>query len=110
MFLTNDSYKTDGIAMFNTIIEHLEPTHANHLLATIMDLFELTYKATCTSIPYMKTVCKISEHLKGANIIQLMPLFAIANLDQDKYPGLMPHYLADDPALVHANLLSLGQK
>ena len=57
----------------------------------------------------MQTVCEIGDRLRGVDIQQLMPLFAIANIDQDKYPGLMSRYVADDPALLRANLLSLGQ-
>ena len=56
----------------------------------------------------MKTVQEISERLKGVNILQFMPGVAIANLDQDRYPGLMSRYLADDPARVNSALLSLG--
>ena len=75
MFLSNDSYKTDGIAMLDAIIEHLQPTHAEHLLAAVTDLSDLTYKPTDTSISYMKTVQEISERLKGVDILRLVPLF-----------------------------------
>ena len=95
--------------MFDAIIEHLQPDHAKHLLVAITDLSDINYKATDTSISYIKMVYDIGECFEGVDIIQLVPLFAIANLDQDKYPGLMSRHLADDPTLIHANLLSLGQ-
>ena len=95
--------------MLDTIIKHLQHTHAGHLLAAVTDLSDLTYKATNTSISYMKIIRKISKCLKGVDIIQLMPFFAITKLDQERYPGLMSCYLADDPALVYANILYLGQ-
>ena len=69
MFVCNDCYNTDGIAMLDAIIEHLQPTHTKYLLTTNTDFSKLTYKATNTSISYMKMVRKISERLKGVDTI-----------------------------------------
>ena len=38
---------------------------------------------------------------------KIIPLFAIAILDHDCYPGVNIQYLVGDPALVNCNLLDL---
>ena len=48
---------------------------------------------------YMLKVRNLVKQFSTINITELMPLFAIANLDKDWYPGLVGHYIADDSAL-----------
>ena len=38
----------------------------------------------------------------------IFPLFAIASLDHDRYPGVKSRYLAGDATLVNCDLLKLS--
>ena len=46
--------------------------------------------------------------MKGINIKCSIPLFAIASLDHDRYPGVKSRYLAGEAALVKGDLLQLS--
>jgi len=93
--------------MLDALLANLAPSHAKTLLEAVEQLsrFSMTPAEDATS--FMQRVRSLAERLDGVVLSQLMPLFAIANLDKDRYPGLVQRYIADDPALTNATLLSL---
>ena len=60
-----------------------------------------------SSIDYMSRAHGISQRMQGITMDKMIPLFTIASLDHDRYPGVNIRYLAGDPALVNCNLLDL---
>ena len=45
--------------------------------------------------------------MQGVAMDKIIPLFAIANLYHDGYPGVRSRYLTGEPALFNFNLLNL---
>ena len=46
--------------------------------------------------------------MQGVTIDRIIPLFAIASLDHERYPGVKSRYLAGDTALVNCDLLQIS--
>ena len=61
-----------------------------------------------SSIDNMSRVRGIAKRMHGVTIDSIIPLFAIASLDHERYPGVKSRYLAGDTALVNCNLLQLS--
>ena len=61
-----------------------------------------------TSIDYMSRVSVISQRMQEFSMEKIIPLFAIASLDHDCYPGVKSRYLAGNPTLINCNLLDLS--
>ena len=61
------------------------------------------------SIDYMSRVRSIAQRMQGATIDRIIPLFAIASLDHERYPGVKSRYLVGDTALVNCDLLQLSR-
>ena len=58
-----------------------------------------------SSIDYISRVRGISQRIHGITMERIIPLFAIAGLNHDQYPGVKSHYLTGDAALVNCDLL-----
>ena len=59
-------------------------------------------------IDYMSRVRGIAQRMQGATIDRIIPLFAIASIDHERYPGVKSCYLAGYTALVNCDLLQLS--
>ena len=46
--------------------------------------------------------------MQGVTIDRIIPIFAIASLDHERYPGVKSRYLAGDTAMVNCDLLQLS--
>ena len=56
----------------------------------------------------MSRVQGIPQRMQGITMERIIPLFAIASLDHDRYPGVKIQYLAGDSALVNCDLLEIS--
>ena len=56
----------------------------------------------------MVRVRRISQIMQGITIDRIIPIFTIASLDHDRYPGVKSRYLAGDTALGNCDLLKLS--
>ena len=108
MFLNNARFASDGITTLSSLITHLNPSSNENLLLEITDLTRLETRLDESSIEYMSRVRCISQQMHGVTIDRIIPLFAIASLDNERYPGVKSHYLAGDTALVNCDLLQLS--
>ena len=59
-------------------------------------------------IDYMSRVRGIAQRMQGLTIDHIIPIFMIASLDHERYPGVKSCYLAGDTALVNCDLLQLS--
>ena len=59
------------------------------------------------SINYMLRFRGITQRMQGVTIDRIIPLFAIASLEHERYPGVKSCYLAVDTTLVNCGLLQL---
>ena len=58
-----------------------------------------------SSIDYIPRVRGIAKRMHGVTIERIIPMFAIASIYHERYPGVKSCYLAGDTALVNFDLL-----
>ena len=90
------------------LLTHLNPSSNENLLLAISDPTRLEMRLGKLSINYMSRVRGIAQRMHGVTIDRIIPLFAIASLDHERYPGVKSRYLAGDTALVNCDLLQLS--
>ena len=61
-----------------------------------------------SSIDYILRAHGISQRMKDVTMDNIIPIFPIESLDNDRYPGVKRRYLTEDPELVNYNLLDLS--
>ena len=108
MFLNDARFASYGIAMLSSLLTHLNPYSNENLLLAISYLTRLEMRLGESSIDYMSRVCCIAHRMYGVTIEHIIPLFAIASLDHERYPGVKSRYLTGDTALVNCDLLQLS--
>ena len=108
MFLNNIIFSSDRISMISNLLTHPKPSSIENLLLSNSDLTCLDMGLGELSIKYMSRIHSISQQMCGFSMEQIIPLFAIAGLDHNQYPGVTIRYLASDPALVNCNLIGLS--
>ena len=105
IFISDARFASDGITMLPSLISHPNPSSNENLLLEITDLTRLETRLDESSIEYMSRVRGISQRMHGVTIDHIIPLFVIASLDHERYPGVKIHYLAGETALVNCDLL-----
>ena len=108
MFQKNAIFSSDGITMMSSLITHLNPSSNENLLLAITDITCLEMRLGESRIDYMSRVCGIAQRMHRVTIERIIPLFAIASLDHERYPGVKICYLAGDTAMVNCDLLQLS--
>ena len=108
MFFNEERFVSDSIAMFSSLLNHLNPSSIKNFLLAISDLTHPEMRLGKSSIDYMLRVRGISQLIQGITMERIIPLFAIASLDHYRYPGVKIRYLAKDAALVNCDLLKLS--
>ena len=88
MFLNDARFASDGIIMLSSLLTYLNPYLNKNLLLAISDLIRLEMRLGKASIDYMSRVHGISQRIQGVTIYRIIPLFVVASLDRDSYPGV----------------------
>ena len=94
--------------MLSHLLTRLNPSYSEKILLTISYLTHLDMGLGKSSMDYMSRIRSISHQIQWFVIDKIIPLFSIASLDCDRYPGLKIRYLTGDPAQVNCNLLDLS--
>ena len=105
MFLNDARLASDRITMLSSLLTHLNPYSNEKILLAISDLTRLEMRLCESSIDYMSRVCGIAQRMHGVKIDRIIPLFEIASLNHESYPGVKSRYLAGDTTLVNFDLL-----
>ena len=108
MFLNDNQLVSDGISMLLQLLNNLNYSSSENLLLSIKNLNHLDMLLGDSSTDNMSCVLGESQLLQGIYMDKITPLFTIASLDHDPYPGIKSHHLAGDPSLVNCNLLGLS--
>ena len=87
--------------MLSSLLTHLNPSSNENLLLAISDLPCLEMRLGESSINYMSRVRGISQRMQGEIIDRIIPLFAIASHDHNRYSGVKSCYLTGDTVLVN---------
>ena len=101
MFLNNARFASDRITILPLLITHLGPSSNEKPLLAITDLTRLETRLGKSSIDYMSRVRGIAQRMHGVTIDRIIPLFTIASLYHERYPGVKSRYLAGDTVLVN---------
>ena len=88
IFLNDNRFASDGIAMISHLLTHFKTSSRKNLLLAISDLTCLEMGLGESSIEYMSRFRGISQHIHGITMDKIIPLFAIASLDHGRYPGV----------------------
>ena len=108
MFLNEAIFASDRIATLSYLLTSLNPSSNENLLLEITDLTCLEMRVVESSINYMSRVRGIAQQMHGVKFDNIIPLFAIASIDHDRYPGVKRRYLTGDTALVNCDLFQLS--
>ena len=108
MFLNDIRFASDGIAMLSSLLTHDNLSSNENFLLAISDLTRLEMILGESRIDYLSRVCGIAQRMHSVTIDRIIPLFAIASLDRERYPGVKSRYLVGDTALVNCDLLQLS--
>ena len=110
IFLNYTRFASDRITMLSSLLTHFSPSCRKNLLIAISDLTRLEMEVRESSIDFMSQVRNISQRVKGLSMEKIIPIFIIASLDHDCYPGVKSRHLDGDPALVNCDLLIINGK
>ena len=94
--------------MLSHLLNHLNPSSSENILLAIKNINHLEMSLGDSSIYYMSCVRGVSKCLQGISIDEITPLFKIAILDQNRYPGIKSRYLARYLELINCDLLGLS--
>ena len=83
MFLNNNRFASDGIAILLNLITHLNPSSCENLRLAINDINHLEMSLGGSSINYISHVRGISQFLQGISMDKIIPLFSILSLDHN---------------------------
>ena len=97
MSLNDILFASNGIAIISHLLNHLNPSSSENLLLAISYLTCLEIGIGESIIDYMARVCGISQQMQGVTMGKIIPLFAIASLDHNRYPGVKIRYLSGNP-------------
>ena len=107
MLLNDIIFASDGIAIISHLLTHLNPSYSENLVLAISDITCLEMKSDKANIEYMSRVCGIPQGMRGVLVEKTIPLFPIASLYHNHYPGMKSWYITGDPALVNFKLINL---
>ena len=74
--------------MLSHLLSHPNPSSSEELPIAISYLTCLEIGIGESIIDYMARVCGISQQMQGVTMGKIIPLFAIASLDHNRYPGV----------------------
>ena len=74
--------------MLSHLLTRLKPHSSENLLPEISYLTRLEMGLGESIIDYMSRVSVISQRMQGITMDKIIPLFAIASMYHDRYPGV----------------------
>jgi len=87
------AYCDDSIKMLTDFVHHLSLNSVIDHFSAITELVELKMEPGKAHSEFMSTIRSIDGPLGAMAIDKLLPIFALANMDQDRFPGLVARYL-----------------
>jgi hypothetical protein len=101
------AYRQDGIRMLTNFVSHLSLNSVTDRLGAITELVELKMELGKAHSEYMLSIRRIGGRLGAMTIGEILPIFALANMDQDRFPELVARYLQGDSSLLKSTIYSL---
>ena len=108
-FLGQPQYTTNGILMLQDLIEKLNPSQPEHLLAAVLEL-TAAEQGDEDGQRFMCRLRGLYARLKGLTIDKFFTLLAVAGLSPDDYPGIRARFQAGDTTITDASIYELSQQ
>ena len=99
MFLNDDHFLTDGFAMLTRLIASINPDTPENLYLAVLELVTLEQKASESGAVFLSRVKGLDSRLRNKSISDIMHLFALNQLDRDRYGGLIDCFHRGDTEL-----------
>jgi len=93
--------------MLTDSIKRLSLNLVTDRLGAIMELVKLKIEPNKSHSEFMLTIRNIGGRLDKMTIDKILPIFALTNKDQDRFPRLVARYLQGDASLLKATVYSL---
>ena len=108
VFLNDVIFASDGIDMLSLLLTHLNTSSIKNILLSISEHTCLEIGLGELSIDYVLIVQGIPQRMHRITMERIIPIFAIASINRNRYPGVKILYLASDAILVNCGLLELS--
>ncbi len=109
-FLGQPQYTTNGILMLQDLIDKLNPSQPEHLLAAVLELTAAEQGSSEDGQRYMCRLRGLYARLKGLSIDKFFTLLAVAGLSPDDYPGIRSRFQAGDATITNASIYELSKQ
>lgn len=109
-FLGQPQYSSNGILMLQDLIEKLNPTQPEHLLAAVLELTAAEQGSSEDGRRFMCRLRGLYARLKGLTIDKFFTLLAVAGLSPDDYPGIRARFQAGDTTITNASIYELSKQ
>jgi len=103
-------FKTDGFKMLTHLLSMVYSNSTSSKMKAVSDSAALEQAPGDTSGVYMGRVRGIDEVVGNMKVSDLLPLFALANLDTSQYPGLLMRYVINEAKVTNVSIRSLEQE
>ena len=107
LFVNDSRYDHDGFAMLQRLVSKLDPNTPESIMLTVLELIKLEQGASEDGAAFLSRLKGIENRLARCRINDILPLFALANLDRSRYNGLVDRFNRGDTDLVNCTLFSL---
>lgn len=109
-FLGQPQYINNGILMLQHLIDKLNPSQPEHLLAAVLELMAAEQGSDEDGTRFMCRLRGLYARLKGLTIDKFFTLLAVAGLSPDDYPGIRARFQAGDTTITNASIYELSDQ
>ena len=106
-FLHHPQYVDNDILVLFHLLDRLNPSRPEHRLTDICNLVSLTQGSHEETVEYMARVRGFDARLNKVTLGEVMNIFFLLGMTDNKYDGIMSCYAAGDSVVVTANLTTL---
>ena len=103
-------FRSDGFKMLHHLLSLVRSTTVAAKMRAVRDLVALEQSSNEPDVVYMSRVRDIDQVVGNMKLSEILPLFALANLESSKYPGLLNRYVMNDPLITNASIRSLERE
>ena len=104
IFEKRPEFEKDGFAMWARLMQELSPSDDEMKLLSVVEFGNLSQGPSESLEDYMARCRDLLSRLKGVKVDEMLPFWALCQLNLDLFPGLSDRIANADPALLSADL------
>ncbi len=93
--------------MLTAFVDMIRPSTSTARLSAVWDLVSLSQGSQQGPSKFIAQYRRFASALGQVTVQDLLPLFALVSMDQDRYDGMVFWYTAGDPTVLGADLALL---